>query len=227
MTGQSWIQAHRRSVLFLFAAIVAAGLLSIKRMPVGLFPHVSFPRVVVSLDAGDRPATRMAVEVTTPVEETLRAIPGVRSIRSSTSRGSAEISVNFEWGGDLQAALLQVQSALAQLAPQLPASTTFLARRMDPIVFPVLGFTLTSDSHSLVELRDLALFQLRPILSTTPGVSRIAVLGGAEEEYRVTVDPAKLASYGLTVEDADRGDDADDRDHEPRPHGSHATRASV
>jgi len=199
---RGWVRRHRRSVLFLFSALVAAGLVAIVRMPVELFPDVQFPRVVIGLEAGDRPATRMAVEVTTPVEDAVRAVPGVRSIRSTTSRGAADISINFEWGTNMQTALLSVQSIVAQLAPELPAGTTFLARRMDPIVFPVLGYTLTSDDHSLVELRDIALYQLRPILSTVPGVSRVGVLGGMREELRVTVDPAKLASYGLTVADA-------------------------
>ncbi len=209
MKTAGWVGRHRRSILFLFAAMIAAGLLSITRTPVALFPQVTFPRVVVSLDAGDRPASRMAMEVTTPVEVEVRAIQGVRSIRSTTSRGSAEISINFEWGTDMQLALLSVQSAIAQLSPQLPAGTTFLARRMDPIVFPVLGYSLTSDDHSLIELRDIALYQLRPMLTTVPGVARVGVLGGQQAELRVTVDPAKLASYGLTVADVSKAVAAD------------------
>ena len=106
-------------------------------LPVGLFPQVTFPRVVVSIDAGDRPAERMAVEVTQPVEEAVRSIPGVVSLRSTTSRGSAEISINFGWGQDMVAATLQTESAINLILSTLPAETKFDVRRMDPTVFPV------------------------------------------------------------------------------------------
>lgn len=204
MTALDWIESHRRSILFLLALLVLGGAMMTLRLPVALFPQVDFPRVVVSLDAGDRPADRMAIEVTWPVEEAVRAVPGVVSIRSKTSRGSAEISVNFHWKQDMVAALLQVQAAINQVVGSLPPGVSFHVRRMDPTVFPVLAYSLRSTTHSLVELRDIALYQLRPLLSTVDGVSRVGVLGGAPEEYRVTVDPARLASYGLTLSDVAR-----------------------
>ena len=98
MSLTAWAQSHARSILFFLAILVVAGVVASFSLPVALFPHVSFPRVRITLDAGDRPAERMAIEVTTPVEEAVRAIPGVRSVRSTTSRGTAEISVNFDWG---------------------------------------------------------------------------------------------------------------------------------
>ncbi len=201
MKFTDWMQAHRQSVLFLVAALVLAGLTSSFKLPVALFPHVDFPRVVLSLDAGDRPAERMAFEVTRPVEEAVRAVPGVRDVRSTTSRGSADIFIDFDWGEDMIAATLQVESAINQVLSGLPKGTTFNVRRSDPTVFPVLAYSLTSDIHSLIELRDLALYQLRPLLSTVKGVARVQVVGGDQEEYRVTVDPARLDSYGLSLDD--------------------------
>jgi CzcA family heavy metal efflux pump len=201
MTVTEWMQSHRRSILFLLALLIVGGLASSLRLPVALFPNVNFPRVVVNIDAGDRPAERMAIEVTFPVEEAVRAVPGVLHVRSATSRGSAEISINFNWGEDMVAAMLQVESAINQVLSSLPPGTTFRVRRMDPTVFPVLAYSLTSDTHSLVELRDIALYQLRPLLSTIKGVARVGVLGGAQEEYRVTVDPTRLASYNLSLDD--------------------------
>jgi CzcA family heavy metal efflux pump len=201
MRFADWVQSHRRSILVLLTVLGAAGLVQSFSLPVGLFPHVTFPRVVVNLDAGDRPAERMAIEVTWPVEEAVRGVPGVRAVRSTTSRGSAEISINFAWGIDMVAAMLQVESAINQTAGSLPAGTAFTVRRMDPTVFPVLGYSLTSDTRSLVELRDLALYQLRPLLSTVVGVARVGVLGGAEAEVQVIADPARLDSLGLTLDD--------------------------
>ena len=194
-------QQHARSLLFLLAVFALAGAISAFRLPVALFPQVSFPRLRVSMDAGDRPAERMAVEATYPVEQALRAIPGVRRVRSTTSRGSAEISINFDWGEDMVAAMLQAQSEVNRILPSLPAGTTFDVTRMNPTVFPVLAYSLTSDTHSLVELRDLALYQLRPVLSTVLGVSEVRVQGGGIEEFRVVVDPAKLQSFDMSLGD--------------------------
>jgi CzcA family heavy metal efflux pump len=199
MNFTAWAQHHARSILFLLGALALAGAFATFSLPVALFPQASFPRVRVSLNAGDRPAEQMAIEVTTPVEEAVRAIPGVRSVRSTTSRGSAEISINFDWGQDMVSALLQAQSQVNKILPTLPASTSFDSERMDPTVFPVIAYSLTSNSQSLVQLRDLALYTLRPALSTVAGVSRVGVQGGRTEEYRVTVDPDKLRSFQMTL----------------------------
>jgi CzcA family heavy metal efflux pump len=201
MSLVAWLQEHRRSVLFLIFVLAVGGAASVGRLPVGLFPHVSFPRIVVNVDAGDRPADRMVIEVTRPLEGAVRSVPAVRSIRSNTSRGSADISVNFEWGTDMVAATLQVESAIVQELPSLPAGVSYKVHRMDPTVFPVIGLSITSRSRSSVAIRDLALYDLQPLLSTVTGVARIAVLGGDTEEYQVLLDPARLAAVGLTADD--------------------------
>ncbi len=201
MTLVAWLQEHRRSVLFLLFVLAAGGVASVGRLPVGLFPHVSFPRIVVNVDAGDRPADRMVIEVTRPLEGAVRSVPAVRSIRSNTSRGSADISVNFAWGTDMIAATLQVESAIVQTLPSLPPGVSYKVRRMDPTVFPVIGLSITSRTRSSVAIRDVALYDLQPLLSTVTGVARIAVLGGDTEEYQVLLDPARLAAVGLTVDD--------------------------
>jgi CzcA family heavy metal efflux pump len=196
-----WIRRHSRSIVFCFAVLAIAGIASSVSLPVALFPQVSFPRIRVDLDAGDRPAERMALEVTRPVEELIRSVPGVRNVRSSTSRGTAEISVSFDWGQDMVSALLQVQAQINQEITSLPAGTNFTVARMDPTVYPVINYSLTSQTRSLVELRDLAYYTLRPALSTIPGVAKVDVLGGRQEEYRVVVDQGKALSRGLTLTD--------------------------
>src|SRR5438445_749424 len=199
MSFTGWAHSHARSILFLLGAVALGGAVTSFSLPVALFPQVSFPRVRVTLDAGDRPAERMAIEVTTPVEEAVRAIPGVRSVRSTTSRGTAEVSINFDWGENMVAARLQSESQINKILPTLPAGTSFEVERFDPTVFPAIAYSLVSDSHSLVELRDLALYTLRPVLSTVQGVARVGVQGGRVEEYRVTVDPDKLQSFKMTL----------------------------
>ena len=201
MNLTAWMQAHRTFIMWLLGLLALGGLVAAFSLPVALFPHVDFPRIVVNLDAGDRPADRMAIEVTVPVEEAVRSVPGLRSVRSTTSRGSCDISVNFDWGADMVSALLQVESAVNRVLGSLPPGTTFEVRRMDPTVFPCLAYSLTSDSLSPVRLRDAAYYQLRPILSTVTGVAKIEVQGGLEAEYRVLIDPARLEAHGLTLSD--------------------------
>ncbi len=201
MTFTQWMQGHRRSILFLLALLALAGALAAFKLPVTLFPNVDFPRVVVSLDAGDRPADLMMLAVTQPVEEAVRRVPGVRDVRSTTSRGSAEVSVSFDWGIDMGLATSQINQAITQILPNLPLGTQLNTRRMDPTVFPILAYSLTSATQSQTALYDLARYQLRPLLSSVNGVARIEVMGGAQEEYRVTVDPARLLAYNLTLSD--------------------------
>ncbi|WP_432745923.1 efflux RND transporter permease subunit [Methylobacter sp. G7] len=196
-----WSHCHRRSILFALSLFAIAGFFVIGSTPVSLFPQVTFPRVVINLDAGDMPAERMAVQVTWPVEEAVRAVPGVLNVRSATSRGSANIAINFSWSVDMVSATLQVASAINQISSTLPATLSFSVRRMDPTIFPVLGYSLSSAKHSLVDLRDMALYQIRPILSAIPGVSKVDILGGAIAEYQVLVDPARINALGLSLDD--------------------------
>ena len=199
MSVTAWMQRHRRSLLFLALMLAIGGLASALRMPVALFPNVAFPRVQVSLDAGDRPADQMAVEVTTPVEEAIRRVRGVRDVRSTTSRGSAEVAVTFDWGADMAGALQEVNAAVGQVLPQLPAGTALSTRRMDPTTFPVLAWSLRSHTQSPSALHDLAEYQLRPLLSGISGVARVDVQGGEVAEFHADVDPGKLRAQQLSL----------------------------
>ena len=202
MKVAAWIQGHSRSILFLLFLLAVGGVVAALRLPVSMFPTVDFPRVVVSLDAGDRPADQMALQVTQPVEEAVRRVPGVVDIRSTSSRGSAEISVNFDWGTNMVAAALQVNAATSQVVTSsLPPGTLFDTKRMDPTKFAILAYSLTSPTLSLTELRDIAQYQMRPLLSGITGVAQVGVDGGEREEYRVTVAPARLTAHGLTLAD--------------------------
>jgi CzcA family heavy metal efflux pump len=197
----AWMQRHQRSLLFLALMLAIGGVASALLMPVALFPNVAFPRVQVSLDAGDRPADQMAVEVTTPVEEAIRRVRGVRDVRSTTSRGSAEVAVTFDWGADMAAALQEVNAAAGQILPQLPAGTQLSTRRMDPSTFPVLAYSLRSHMQSPSALHDLAEYQLRPLLSGIGGVARVEVQGGEVAEFHADVDPGKLRAQQLSLAD--------------------------
>jgi CzcA family heavy metal efflux pump len=195
------MQRHARSIWLSVFLVTLAGLVAATRLPVTLFPHIDYPRVVVSIDAGERDAEQMAADITRPAEIALRAVPGVKQIRSTTSRGSAEVALSYDWGEDMVAATNATQGALATILPDLPAGTRFSVRRSDPTIFPVLGISLTSDKRDGVALAQIAQLKLRPVLSTVNGVAGVDVLGGANQEIEVEVDPARLQSLGMTMTD--------------------------
>lgn len=192
---------HARSIWLAVALLTLGGLLAATKLPVGLFPHIDYPRVVVAVDAGDRDAAQMAAEITRPIEVALRAVPGVTRIRSTTSRGSAEVALNFDWGDDMAQATLATQGAIATILPDLPAGTRFEVRRSDPTIFPVLGIALTSNNLDQQALRQIAELKVLPALSTVPGVAGVDVLGGSPREFAVDVDPGRLQALGLTLPD--------------------------
>src|SRR5258708_110044 len=114
------VSQRRRSLLTLLSMVVAAGIAAGFFLPVGLFPTVLFPRIAVTIDAGDRPPDQMEVTITRPVEQAVRAIPGVQNLRSTTSRGSAEMSINFAWGSDMDLALQPGEAPPTRAHPTLP-----------------------------------------------------------------------------------------------------------
>jgi len=193
--------SQSRAFITIALALTLAGLVAALSLPIGLFPQVAFPRVVVDLDAGNRPADQTALLVTRPVEEAIRAIPGVQDVRSETTRGSAQISIDFGWGRDMVSSTLLVDSAIARAVGSLPAGTVYDVRRMDPTVFPIISYALVSDSLSPTALQDLARYQITPLLSGIPGLARVNVQGGETAEVEVLADPHRLADYGLAMSD--------------------------
>jgi CzcA family heavy metal efflux pump len=195
------LERHARSITVIALALVIAGVVAAISLPVGLFPQVSFPRVVVDLSSGDRPVDQTALSVTRPVEEAIRSVPGVLEVRSSTSRGAAQISIDFGWGRDMIATTLLVDAAINQVLPSLPPGTSFGVRRMDPTVFPIIAYALTSDTVPQTALYDLAQLQIVPQLASVPGLARVSVLGSAIAEVEVLTDPHRLDTYGLSLGD--------------------------
>jgi multidrug efflux pump subunit AcrB len=201
MTLVGLLEHHGRSIGLIAAAFILAGVLAAVSLPVGLFPQVSFPRVVVDLSSGDRPVDQTALSVTRPVEEAIRSVPGVIEVRSATSRGSAQISIDFGWGRDMIATTLLVDSAVAQVLPSLPTGSSYGVRRMDPTVFPIIAYALTSESVPLTQLYDLAKLQVVPVLASIPGLAQVGVQSSDISEVEVLTDVHRLSMYGLGLND--------------------------
>ena len=202
MSGSpGFVARHTRSILAIMLAFAVAGAFAAFQLPRGLFPVVQFPRVVVNVDAGARPADQTELLVTIPLERSVRRVLGVLNLRSTTSRGSVEISLDFPWGTDMVAAATQVDAAVAQTLPSLPPGAGYRVRRMDPTVYPVIAYSMLSKAVSPVALHDIAQYQIVPLLTAIPGVSYVGVNGGQLREVEVLVDPHLLAMHGLALSD--------------------------
>jgi len=188
---------HAVTIAFLCVVLCLTGAFATRDMPSSIFPRTDFPRVVVLIDNGVMPASEMMATITRPVEESMKDIPGVRTVRSKTGRGSAEINVFFTWQTDMVQAELYVQGRLGVIQKALPATASSAVWRLTFSAFPVAGLSLTAPGHSLTELWETARYALQPRLLRLPGVARIGLVGGRAPEYHVIVDPLRLQAVNL------------------------------
>ena len=195
----SFATRHGLVIAFLCVALCLAGTYAALGMPSSIFPQTDFPRVVILIDNGVMPANEMMATVTRPVEEAMKDIPCVRTVRSKTGRGSAEINVFFTWQTDMVRAELFVQGRLAVVQKALPATANSAVWRLTFAAFPVVGLSLTGPSHSLTELWETARYTLQPRLLRIPGVARTGIVGGRAPEYHVIVDPLRLQAVNLSL----------------------------
>ena len=193
---------HRAAVYLAVALLSMGGVWALLTLPAGIYPEVTYPRIVVLARGGTFEAEQMTVAVTRPLEEALSGILGLRRIRTLTVRGSAELSLDFRPNADMQFALSQVQGRLAAARSSLTDGLDLSAERLTPSVFPMLQYELTG-ADPLV-LRDLAEFTVRPRLAGLPDVGEVAVEGGRVREIAVQLDPARLAAGGVSVDQVAR-----------------------
>jgi multidrug efflux pump subunit AcrB len=195
------ISEQKRAVLVLIALLCAAGLYAAWELPIAIFPSTDFPRIVITIDNGVVPAEQTLVSVTRPVEEAMNGIPGINRIRSTTQRGSCEIDLFFDWSVDIKQSLQLVQARLSQLTAQLPPGAEIRSvDRLTFAVFPVAGYSLTSETRDPASLRDIANNVVRPRLARLAGVATVSVAGGKVREYHATIDPQRLAAHGVSTQ---------------------------
>src|SRR5436309_3968231 len=190
-----------RAILVMVALLCAAGLYAAWQLPIAVFPQTDFPRIVIIVDNGEAPASQTLVSVTRPIEEAMNGIPGIARIKSKTARGSSEISLFFDWNGNILQELQLVQARLSQLAPTLPPTAQIRnVERLTFAVFPVVGYSLTSDNRDEASLRDIATYIIRPRLSRLPGIATVGVAGGKLREFHVTIDPDRLVAHNVSAQ---------------------------
>jgi len=200
-TDQHWIAQHSRPVIFLILTLGLLGAYLAFTIPVSVFPSTDFPRVLIGVDNGVMPIDQMTVMVTRPIEEAVNSVPGLLTVRSTTSRGSAEIDLFFRWDVDMFQTLQYVNAAISRVQPELPATAKIEAHRLTFAAFPIIGYSLTSDSVPQTKLWEMATYEMKPRLNRLEGVSTVVVQGGQEPEFHITPDPAKLLTAGITVTD--------------------------
>ncbi len=188
---------HKKTLLGLAVLIILAGAFSFSNLKTGLFPDITFPKLKVIADAGQQPVDKMMATVTIPLENIIKRTEGLDYIRSTTSRGSCEISVFLKWDANVDLARLQMESLINDVRGSLLPGTQLTVEKMNPSILPVMGFSMES-IRSPIELKKIALLQVKPFLAATPGVADVAVIGGKSKEYQILLKQDKLTELGIT-----------------------------
>src|ERR1700688_4258290 len=188
-------------MIFLILTLALLGAYLAFTIPVSVFPSTNFPRVLIAVDNGVMPIDQMMVTVTRPIEEAVNSVPGLLTVRSITSRGSAEVDLYFRWDLDMFQTLQYVNAALSRVQPELPPTAKVEAHRMTFASFPIVGYSITSATVPQTRLWEMATYEMKPRLNRLDGVATVIIQGGQEPEFQITPDPAKLLTASVTVTD--------------------------
>ena len=189
---------YKNPISLVLAIIVISGVFFYGHMQVSLFPEITFPKIKIIADNGEQPVDKMMISVTRPLENAIKQVPGLQVIRSTTSRGSCEISAFLDWKTDINQSLQMLELRLNQAKNHLPSSVQIEVEKMNPSILPVIGFTLESKTKSPIELNLIANYVVKPYLSQVEGISQVGVIGGKTKEYWIVLDPQKMSSVSVT-----------------------------
>ena len=201
-----WLSRTSRTIFFLVVVLSLAGVYAAFQVPTAVFPDTNFPRVVIGVDNGVMPVEQMQVTITKPIEDAVNSVPGLLTVRSTTSRGSAEVSLFFDWNVDMFHTLQLADAALSKVRQTLPATAVITTNRLTFATFPILGYALTADDRgpdtiSPTRLWEIATYDLKPPLNRVAGVSTVTVQGGQVPEVHIVPDLARLQNSGVTLTD--------------------------
>ena len=196
-----WFDRHSKSIIFLIIILGIIGIYEAFQLPVAVFPTTNFPLIKIGVDNGVMPIEQMEVTITRAIEQAVNIVPGLQSVRSVTSRGSADIDLFFDWNVNMIETLQLVDAAVSRIQSSLPPTAKIETNRMDFASFPIIGYSLTSDKVPQTDLWELATYDIKPRLNRLGGVARVVVQGGQQPELHVTVDPAKMLRARVSVND--------------------------
>src|SRR6266849_1881880 len=201
MPEAPWFQRLSSPILFLIVSLALVGAYLAFTIPVSVFPNTDFPRIVIGVDNGVMPIDQMLVTITRPLEESVNNVPGLQRVLSITSRGSAEVDLFFDWNSDMILTLQRVDAVVARLQAELPTTAKLETHRMTFAIFPIIAYSLTSDTVPPNKLWEIATYDLKPRLNRLGGVATVIVQGGRVPEFQVSPQPARLLAAGVTIQD--------------------------
>ncbi|MEO6910042.1 MAG: efflux RND transporter permease subunit [Edaphobacter sp.] len=196
-----WVVRYARTIFFFTLALAAAGLYLSFKIPIAVFPQTNFPRIVIGVDNGVMPVEQMQITIVKPIEDAINSVPGLETVRSTTSRGSAGIDLFFNWNVDMFQTLQRVDAALSSIGQTLPPTAHITTNRLTFASFPILGYSLTSKAVSQARLWEIATYDLKPPLNRLTGVSSVTVQGGQVPEFHVVPNLTRMQATSVTITD--------------------------
>ena len=194
---------HNRLIVLVAAvALIILGGFTAHNTEVDVFPDLNAPTVVVMTEAKGMAAEEVEQLVTFPIETAVNGATGVRRVRSSSTAGFSVVWVEFDWSTDIYIARQIVSEKLSAMANELPDNVgTPTLGPQSSILGEVLIVGLTADSTSMLDLRTLADWTIRPRLLSIGGVAQVSVLGGDIKEYQILIHPQKMKHFGVSLSD--------------------------
>ena len=190
--------SHKNPLTVVLVLIIMGGFFAYSKMQSSLFPEITFPKIKIIADGGLQPVNKMMVSVTRPLENAIKQIPDLKSIRSTTSRGSCEISAYIDWKADVDLSQQRIEAKISEIRNTLPPDVAITVEKMNPSILPVMGYTLESHNKSPIELKQLAVYTIKPFLSQVDGVAEVRIIGGKTKEYWLQLNPQKMSSLSVT-----------------------------
>ncbi len=190
-------------LLILLAAVIliVAGTYTTQKMDVDVFPDLTAPTVVVMTDAHGMAAEEVERLVTFPIETAVNGATNVRRVRSASLQGSSFVWVEFDWGMDVFRARQIVSEKMVTITGSLPEGVTPVLAPQSSVMGEILFIGLQADSTSMMELRTLAEWVVKPAILATGGVSQVTIIGGDYKQYQILADPIRMATYGVTMDE--------------------------
>jgi len=198
-----WFVQHPVATVLLAVAVVLAGLLGLRLLPVAPLPQVDYPAINVSASLPGASPESMAANVATPLERALGTLPGLTGIDSASTQGSTQIELKFALGRNVDDAARDVQAAINAARAQLPSGMPGMPqyRKVNPSQAPIMALALSSDSLSPGQIYDVASTVIAQKLAQIPGVGEVQVGGSSLPAVRVSLDPNALNHHRIALDD--------------------------
>lgn len=199
---KNFFATYKNPFTVLIALVIMTGVYVYGKLDTSLFPEITFPKIKIIADAGLQPVDKMMMTVTQPLENAIKQVPDLVNVRSTTSRGSCEISALMDWDANIDISQQRIESKIAQIRNNLPQDVQITVEKMNPSILPVIGYTLetNSESRTPIDMQQLAVYTVQPFLSQVKGVAEVRIIGGKRKEYWLMLDPQKMGTLGITPE---------------------------